>query len=62
MLDAEREFWITQRAALIKRALALQEERAALLEQVAAIERAYGLKPHATRTERYPAPITLVED
>lgn len=47
----EREFWIAYRAALLKQAQQLQELRAAVLEQVSAIEHRWeiGSKQHLTR-------------
>ena len=41
-----REFWIAVRAAHIRRAKLLQEERACLMEEIAAIERLIGIEPN----------------
>jgi hypothetical protein len=43
------EFAIAFRAALIQEAKSLQEQRAAVLAQVAALEQKYGLGKHADK-------------
>lgn len=40
----ERDFWVQQRAALIAQEKALKQQRDAVLQQIAAIERMYSIE------------------
>jgi hypothetical protein len=46
----ERDFWLQQRAALIKQAKALKEQYDGVLQQVAAIERMYSIEKKPPQT------------
>jgi hypothetical protein len=41
----DREFYIAIRAAMIRRAKLLEQERATVLEEIAAIEQRFGITP-----------------
>jgi hypothetical protein len=46
----ERDFWLQQRAALIKQAKALKEQYDGVLQQIAAIERMYNIEKKPPQT------------
>jgi len=45
-MSDERDFWIAMRAAHIRRAKLLEQERACIMEQIAAIEKRFGIEPN----------------
>lgn len=51
----ERDFWIQQRAALIAQEKALKQQRDAVLQQIAAIERMYSIEKKPQTVQLSPA-------
>lgn len=51
----DREFWIQQRAALIKQEKALKEQRDAIMQQIATIERMYNVFKAAAEIKIQPS-------
>ena len=45
-MSDERDFWIAMRAAHIRQAKLLEQERAYIMEQIAAIEKRFGIEPN----------------
>jgi hypothetical protein len=41
----DKQFWISLRASMIRRAKLLEQERATVLEEIAAIERRWQIEP-----------------
>ena len=48
MTADDKEFYIKLRAAKLRQAAALQEQRAAILQEVAVIEQTYNIPKHST--------------
>jgi len=52
-MSDEREFWLAMRAALIRQAKLLEQERACIMEEIAAIEKRFGIdnRPRQIRVD-----------